>query len=169
MQSVEEPCFSLICALCSGEERFPEALQLVKEQKLYSEALRLYTADSPHCKVQTHTQLRSFTQKELKLLSDSSTYLHYLMSDIECKHTATSVKLYKLNLWPLGFELCLRRAPGGAATGGAGRPVALAMRRASQRPAGVRQQPQLEKRHLCGAANPSTTWPASSAGQRPSR
>ncbi|XP_068596109.1 elongator complex protein 1 [Brachionichthys hirsutus] len=27
-----------------GEERFPEALQLVKEQKLYSEALRLYPA-----------------------------------------------------------------------------------------------------------------------------
>ncbi|XP_045886110.1 elongator complex protein 1 [Micropterus dolomieu] len=33
-----------------GEEHFPEALQLVKEQKLYSEALRLYTADSPHYK-----------------------------------------------------------------------------------------------------------------------
>ncbi|XP_030594916.1 elongator complex protein 1 isoform X2 [Archocentrus centrarchus] len=31
-----------------GEEHFPEALQLVKEQKLYSEALRLYPADSPH-------------------------------------------------------------------------------------------------------------------------
>lgn len=30
-----------------GEEHFPEALQLVKEQKLYSEALRLYPADSP--------------------------------------------------------------------------------------------------------------------------
>ncbi|XP_035525648.1 elongator complex protein 1 [Morone saxatilis] len=33
-----------------GEEHFLEALQLVKEQKLYSEALRLYTADSPHYK-----------------------------------------------------------------------------------------------------------------------
>nr|XP_046262675.1 elongator complex protein 1 [Scatophagus argus]XP_046262676.1 elongator complex protein 1 [Scatophagus argus] len=33
-----------------GEEHFPEALQLVNEQKLYSEALRLYTADSPHYK-----------------------------------------------------------------------------------------------------------------------
>lgn len=33
-----------------GEEHFPEALQLVIEQKLYSEALRLYTADSPHYK-----------------------------------------------------------------------------------------------------------------------
>lgn len=34
----------------SGEEHFPEALQLVKEQKLYSEALRLYAADTPHYK-----------------------------------------------------------------------------------------------------------------------
>ncbi|KAM6999828.1 elongator complex protein 1 [Tautogolabrus adspersus] len=33
-----------------GEEHFPEALQLVKEQRLYSEALRLYTADSAHYK-----------------------------------------------------------------------------------------------------------------------
>ncbi|KAM9377431.1 elongator complex protein 1 [Pholidichthys leucotaenia] len=33
-----------------GEEHFPEALQLVKEQKLYSEALRLYPADSTHYK-----------------------------------------------------------------------------------------------------------------------
>ncbi|XP_036933571.1 elongator complex protein 1 [Acanthopagrus latus] len=33
-----------------GDEHFPEALQLVKEQKLYSEALRLYTADRPHYK-----------------------------------------------------------------------------------------------------------------------
>uniref|UniRef100_A0A8C4E912 Elongator complex protein 1 n=1 Tax=Dicentrarchus labrax TaxID=13489 RepID=A0A8C4E912_DICLA len=33
-----------------GEEHFLEALQLVKEQKLYSEALRLYTTDSPHYK-----------------------------------------------------------------------------------------------------------------------
>ncbi|XP_041653539.1 elongator complex protein 1 [Cheilinus undulatus] len=33
-----------------GEEHFHEALQLVKEQKLYSEALRLYTADSTHYK-----------------------------------------------------------------------------------------------------------------------
>uniref|UniRef100_A0A3P8PZ67 Elongator complex protein 1 n=1 Tax=Astatotilapia calliptera TaxID=8154 RepID=A0A3P8PZ67_ASTCA len=33
-----------------GEEHFPEALQLVKEQKLYSEALRLYSADSAHYK-----------------------------------------------------------------------------------------------------------------------
>ncbi|XP_056239105.1 elongator complex protein 1 [Seriola aureovittata] len=33
-----------------GEEHFPEALQLVKEQKLYSEALRLFTANSAHYK-----------------------------------------------------------------------------------------------------------------------
>ncbi|XP_070693015.1 elongator complex protein 1 [Pempheris klunzingeri] len=33
-----------------GEEHFSEALQLVKEQKLYGEALRLYTADSTHYK-----------------------------------------------------------------------------------------------------------------------
>ncbi|CAG04536.1 unnamed protein product [Tetraodon nigroviridis] len=33
-----------------GDEHFPEALQLVREQKLYAEALRLYTADSPHYK-----------------------------------------------------------------------------------------------------------------------
>ncbi|XP_047441498.1 elongator complex protein 1 [Mugil cephalus] len=33
-----------------GGEHFPEALQLVKEQKLYSEALRLYPADSDHYK-----------------------------------------------------------------------------------------------------------------------
>ncbi|KAF7658016.1 hypothetical protein LDENG_00019130 [Lucifuga dentata] len=33
-----------------GEEHFPEALQLVKEQKLYSEALRLYTGNSAHYK-----------------------------------------------------------------------------------------------------------------------
>uniref|UniRef100_A0A3Q3VQI1 Elongator complex protein 1 n=1 Tax=Mola mola TaxID=94237 RepID=A0A3Q3VQI1_MOLML len=33
-----------------GNERFPEALQLVKEQKLYTEALRLYTADRAHYK-----------------------------------------------------------------------------------------------------------------------
>lgn len=45
---------SWLVSVCSGEERFPEALQLVKEQKLYSEALRLYAADSPHYKVQTH-------------------------------------------------------------------------------------------------------------------
>uniref|UniRef100_A0A3B5MHZ7 Elongator complex protein 1 n=1 Tax=Xiphophorus couchianus TaxID=32473 RepID=A0A3B5MHZ7_9TELE len=35
----------------SGEEHFIEVLQLVKEQKLYSEALRLYTADSPQYKL----------------------------------------------------------------------------------------------------------------------
>ncbi|KAL7395027.1 hypothetical protein ABVT39_009016 [Epinephelus coioides] len=34
-----------------GEEHFSEALQLVKEQKLYSEALRLYAADNAHYKV----------------------------------------------------------------------------------------------------------------------
>ncbi|KAK5864320.1 hypothetical protein PBY51_015572 [Eleginops maclovinus] len=34
----------------AGREHFPEALQLVKEQKLYSEALRLYSADGPHYK-----------------------------------------------------------------------------------------------------------------------
>lgn len=34
----------------AGAEHFPEALQLVKEQKLYSEALRLYSADPPHYK-----------------------------------------------------------------------------------------------------------------------
>ncbi|XP_037531563.1 elongator complex protein 1 [Nematolebias whitei] len=33
-----------------GEEHFPEVLHLVKEQKLYSEALRLYAADSPQYK-----------------------------------------------------------------------------------------------------------------------
>uniref|UniRef100_A0A3Q1ESC3 Elongator complex protein 1 n=1 Tax=Acanthochromis polyacanthus TaxID=80966 RepID=A0A3Q1ESC3_9TELE len=33
-----------------GEEHFGEALQLVKEQKLYSEALKLYAADSVHYK-----------------------------------------------------------------------------------------------------------------------
>ncbi|TKS72801.1 Elongator complex protein 1 [Collichthys lucidus] len=33
-----------------GKEHFPEALQLVKEQKLYNEALRLYTADSAQYK-----------------------------------------------------------------------------------------------------------------------
>ncbi|KAM3867334.1 elongator complex protein 1 [Diretmus argenteus] len=33
-----------------GEEHFPEALNLVKEQKLYSEALRLYPAGSAHYK-----------------------------------------------------------------------------------------------------------------------
>ncbi|CAJ1059191.1 elongator complex protein 1 [Xyrichtys novacula] len=33
-----------------GEEHFPEALQLVKEQRLYTEALRLYKADSSHYK-----------------------------------------------------------------------------------------------------------------------
>ncbi|XP_061644154.1 elongator complex protein 1 isoform X2 [Phyllopteryx taeniolatus] len=34
----------------SGEEHFPEALQLVKEQKLYSQALRLYPPDGAHYK-----------------------------------------------------------------------------------------------------------------------
>ncbi|KAM3612355.1 uncharacterized protein V6R79_007268 [Siganus canaliculatus] len=33
-----------------GEQHFAEALQLVKEQKLFSEALRLYAADTPHYK-----------------------------------------------------------------------------------------------------------------------
>ncbi|XP_067456105.1 elongator complex protein 1 isoform X2 [Thunnus thynnus] len=33
-----------------GQEHFPEAVQLVKEQKLYSEALRLYAADKTHYK-----------------------------------------------------------------------------------------------------------------------
>lgn len=68
--------------------------------------------------------------------------------------------------WTLGSELRLCPAPGGAATGGAGRPVAMEMRRANQRPAGIRWQLQLEKCHLCGAANASTTGPVSSAGQR---
>uniref|UniRef100_A0A3B3UYP6 Elongator complex protein 1 n=1 Tax=Poecilia latipinna TaxID=48699 RepID=A0A3B3UYP6_9TELE len=35
----------------SGEEHFIEVLQLVKEQKLFSEALRLYPADSPQYKL----------------------------------------------------------------------------------------------------------------------
>ncbi|XP_077387627.1 elongator complex protein 1 [Festucalex cinctus] len=34
----------------SGDEHFPEVLQLVKEQKLYSQALRLYPADGAHYK-----------------------------------------------------------------------------------------------------------------------
>lgn len=34
-----------------GDEHFPEVLQLVKEQKLYSQALRLYSADGAHYKV----------------------------------------------------------------------------------------------------------------------
>nr|XP_061793334.1 elongator complex protein 1-like [Nerophis lumbriciformis] len=34
----------------SGEEHFPETLQLVKEQKLYNQALRLYPVDSAHHK-----------------------------------------------------------------------------------------------------------------------
>ncbi|XP_061691205.1 elongator complex protein 1 isoform X2 [Syngnathoides biaculeatus] len=34
----------------SGEEHFPEVLQLVKEQKLYAQALRLYPADGAHYK-----------------------------------------------------------------------------------------------------------------------
>uniref|UniRef100_A0A672GY78 Elongator complex protein 1 n=1 Tax=Salarias fasciatus TaxID=181472 RepID=A0A672GY78_SALFA len=34
----------------SGEEHFPEVLQLVMEQKLYGEALRLYAAESAQCK-----------------------------------------------------------------------------------------------------------------------
>ncbi|XP_028315057.1 elongator complex protein 1 isoform X2 [Gouania willdenowi] len=33
-----------------GEEHFPEALRLVTEQKLFSEALKLYAADGPHYK-----------------------------------------------------------------------------------------------------------------------
>lgn len=45
---------SLSRALCSGEEHFHEALQLVKEQKLYSEALRLYAADAAKHKVRKH-------------------------------------------------------------------------------------------------------------------
>lgn len=53
---------------CSGDEHFPEALQLVKEQKLYSEALRLYTADRPHYKVQTHMLLTFFTHKLLQFV-----------------------------------------------------------------------------------------------------
>lgn len=43
--------------LCSGGEHFHEALQLVKEQKLYSEALRLYAADSDHYKVETQIKV----------------------------------------------------------------------------------------------------------------
>lgn len=35
----------------SGEEHFSEVLQLVKEQKLFTEALRLYTFDSPQYKL----------------------------------------------------------------------------------------------------------------------
>lgn len=35
----------------TGDGRFPEALQLVKEQKLFAEALRLYASDGPHYKV----------------------------------------------------------------------------------------------------------------------
>lgn len=62
----ESCCFWKLCqnlfklhdeCFCTGEEHFPEALQLVKEQKLYSEALRLYSADSAHYKVRT--QLRT--------------------------------------------------------------------------------------------------------------
>lgn len=119
--------------------------------------------------------------KEENTLNTKTLKIHticVLMGGISCKNnlffflqensTVICEPLY-YDLWPLGSELCLRRAPGGAATGGAGGPVAMAMRRASQRPAGVRQQLQLEKRHLCGAADPSTARPVSSAGQRPGR
>lgn len=47
-----------VASLCSGDDRFPEALQLVKEQKLFSEALRLYPADSFHCRVRTHAHTK---------------------------------------------------------------------------------------------------------------
>lgn len=36
--------------MSTGDGCFPEALQLVKEQKLHAEALRLYPTDSPHYK-----------------------------------------------------------------------------------------------------------------------
>ncbi|KAF3838893.1 hypothetical protein F7725_010661 [Dissostichus mawsoni] len=42
--------------MLKSAEHFPEALQLVKEQKLYSEALRLYSADPPHYKNQQMEQ-----------------------------------------------------------------------------------------------------------------
>lgn len=38
-------------SLSTGDGCFPEALQLVKEQKLYAEALRLYPADTQQYKV----------------------------------------------------------------------------------------------------------------------
>uniref|UniRef100_A0A671U8I9 Elongator complex protein 1 n=1 Tax=Sparus aurata TaxID=8175 RepID=A0A671U8I9_SPAAU len=47
-----------------GDEHFPEALQLVKEQKLYSEALRLYTADRPHYKALSCTYAQHLVEQQ---------------------------------------------------------------------------------------------------------
>lgn len=44
-----------VVSVCPGDDRFPEVLQLVKEQKLFSEALQLYTAGGPHYRVDAHS------------------------------------------------------------------------------------------------------------------
>ncbi|KAI3351418.1 hypothetical protein L3Q82_020272, partial [Scortum barcoo] len=100
-----------------GEEHFSEALQLVKEQKLYSEALRLYAANSSHYKAL------------------SCAYAQHLVEQQQAEQAG-------LLLWRCG-------EPAGALQ------------------TFVRQQLELEKRHLCGAADPAAPGPVSSAGQRP--
>lgn len=159
---LKPPCGLIACVLYSGQEHFPEALQLVKEQKLYSEALRLYAADKAQYKVQTQIQLLLInTDHQPPNSSPEVTDVHLLIKlDFDLRY---------FTLWPLGSELRLCWAPGGAATGRAGWAVAMAMWRASQRPAGVCQQLQLEKRHLCRSANATAARPVSSAGQRPGR
>lgn len=113
-------------------------LQLVTEQQLYAEALRLFAAHSPQYKVRRAGARRTRTS------------------------LTPAPRL-------AGSERRVRRAPGGAAAGGAGRPVAMAMRGAGQSPAGVHQQLQLEERHLCGPGAGTAARPAGSAGQGPGR
>lgn len=125
----------------TGDEHFPEALQLVREQRLYAEALRLYEGDGPHCKV---------LNKHARLCPRES----------ESKPAPSP---------PAGSQLCLRRTPRGATPGGAGGPVAMAMRGVARRPAGVCEQLQLEERRMRGPADPPPARTLGAAGQRPGR
>ncbi|XP_010780135.1 elongator complex protein 1-like [Notothenia coriiceps] len=70
----------------AGAEHFPEALQLVKEQKLYSEALRLYSADPPHykalsCVYADHLMQNQQMEQAGLLLSVNQPYLENIKAN----------------------------------------------------------------------------------------
>lgn len=83
VHSVQDLCVgaqsevAVLCALAAGDERFPEALQLVKEQKLYSEALRLYT-DRRHYKVLLHARTHAHTSSAVWMETEVSRCLYVL-------------------------------------------------------------------------------------------
>ncbi|XP_051907945.1 elongator complex protein 1 [Hippocampus zosterae] len=57
-------CKALVHLSNSGDEHFPEVLQLVKEQKLYSQALRLYSADGAHYKALSRAYAKHLLEQQ---------------------------------------------------------------------------------------------------------